>query len=620
LYDKDIDGVGFGLYVYYDLATQKITFTTGYSHYQFLNGFTVPQTFNIGEWINITVISGYDYDELIMNCESVLRQNKTPGVLPQANSNPFRIGRALGSFWYPFNGYIDDIKVYNRALTTEEILKLCNPNTTLVNDSICEGKTYNENGFSLPAQTIAGDFVHTLTLQSSQGCDSIVILHLTVKHDSVCNTCDSIIITVTNNLSDYVLCDNEQTSEIIFIGSFTNHEWKVENTSIQGLPTGVQTGNFGVYTLENKTNTPLEATIVITPYYVNNGLSCTGQDTSFQITVNPAPSLSNVLADDTLCDGAKTSPIVFTGVATDYEWIASGTVSGLPSGVQTGDFGEYTLTNKNAFEATSIVKVTPKYITVNTVCTGEEQLFKVVVYPHTSIDSITCNKPIMCEEDLLELKVSAKGVNLSYQWYHNNTLLSGETNDRYIELSTNRSHSGDYYVDVTGYCGTVKSITLWVDVRSDNVLVEKWHDVILADNSGYEYFGYQWYKDGNIIHGAIEQFYQEVGGLKGCYSVELTLVGGGKIKSCERCVDKTKSRKNLLIYPNPVSRGTLIHILLQEDNAKVELYTIAGKQIYQTPMNQGLFEMETDPLPAGIYILRLITTNGDIYNEKIIVY
>jgi gliding motility-associated-like protein len=53
---------------------------------------------------------------------------------------------------------------------------------TFINDTICQGESYNKYGFSLPPQTIAGtncDF--TLQLLTVQGCDSIVTLCLTVN-------------------------------------------------------------------------------------------------------------------------------------------------------------------------------------------------------------------------------------------------------------------------------------------------------------------------------------------------------------------------------------------------------------------------------------------------------
>jgi hypothetical protein len=70
-----------------------------------------------------------------------------------------------------------------------------------------------------------------------------------------------------------------------------------------------------------------------------------------------------------------------------------------------------------------------------------------------------------------------------------------------------------------------------------------------------EYIGYQWYKDGKIINGATNQFYQEIGGLNGCYSVELRLKAGGRMRSCERCAYKT-TKSGISVYPNP-TKGQL---------------------------------------------------------------
>jgi hypothetical protein len=69
----------------------------------------------------------------------------------------------------------------------------------------------------------------------------------------------------------------------------------------------------------------------------------------------------------------------------------------------------------------------------------------------------------------------------------------------------------------------------------------------------------------------------------------------------------------------------LIHVFLQDGNANdytinVELYTIEGKRVYKKQANQNIFAIETNRLSAGIYILKLVTANGQIYNEKIVLY
>ena len=63
------------------------------------------------------------------------------------------------------------------------LLLTVNPvSAELVEASVCEGEGYDENGFSvLPQETIGeSELTRTLNLQSGQGCDSTVTLHLSV--------------------------------------------------------------------------------------------------------------------------------------------------------------------------------------------------------------------------------------------------------------------------------------------------------------------------------------------------------------------------------------------------------------------------------------------------------
>ena len=52
-------------------------------------------------------------------------------------------------------------------------------NTIAIQDNICEGNTYDLNGFSIPADT-AGTFIYSRVLGSNNGCDSVLQLTLTV--------------------------------------------------------------------------------------------------------------------------------------------------------------------------------------------------------------------------------------------------------------------------------------------------------------------------------------------------------------------------------------------------------------------------------------------------------
>jgi hypothetical protein len=56
-------------------------------------------------------------------------------------------------------------------------------NTTYINDTICLGEIYTENGFNA---NIAG--IYCKILQNINNCDSVIVLFLTVKHVGECET------------------------------------------------------------------------------------------------------------------------------------------------------------------------------------------------------------------------------------------------------------------------------------------------------------------------------------------------------------------------------------------------------------------------------------------------
>lgn len=91
-----------------------------------------------------------------------------------------------GKFYYQ-NGFFEHMSgIHTRYLQTTEgcdsIINLhltVNPNfTDTIYDQICQGEVYSENGFNFSVDTSG---LYSLNLQSINGCDSIINLHLTVK-------------------------------------------------------------------------------------------------------------------------------------------------------------------------------------------------------------------------------------------------------------------------------------------------------------------------------------------------------------------------------------------------------------------------------------------------------
>ena len=146
--------------------------------YSYMDCQTTPK------WAHYVAIA--DGRHLSIYCNGVLAAdtiNEQSISFHDANGRDLMIGiYDMGSpFWYPFNGKIDDIALYNRALSEEEIQllyggyvdpaeELCISDTIDAFGSIVwHGNTYSESG----------DYV----LRTANGCDTIYRLHLII-HDN----------------------------------------------------------------------------------------------------------------------------------------------------------------------------------------------------------------------------------------------------------------------------------------------------------------------------------------------------------------------------------------------------------------------------------------------------
>ena len=96
-----------------------------------------------------------------------------------ANTYDMHIGIEGGYSWNPRDGKLDDIAIYNRAISAQEVSQLFGQfydiqiDTTFVAVETCGSYTWNGVSY-----TESGDYTQTFT--SSNGCDSVVTLHLTI--------------------------------------------------------------------------------------------------------------------------------------------------------------------------------------------------------------------------------------------------------------------------------------------------------------------------------------------------------------------------------------------------------------------------------------------------------
>ncbi len=189
--------------------------------------------------------------------------------------------------------------------------------------------------------------------------------------------------------TDVVACNSESISAINFTGasvSGTTYAWTNDNTVIGLAASG--NGNISTFNATNTTDTPISATITVTP--TANG--CTGTQQTFTITVNPTATFtqpSNIIA----CNEDIISEIVFEGntvTNTTYNWTNNNTAIGLPAS-GTGNIASFTATNNGTAPIVAEITVTP----IANNCEGTPQTFTINVNPTIVIEfeliPVTCN-------------------------------------------------------------------------------------------------------------------------------------------------------------------------------------------------------------------------------------
>ena len=100
-----------------------VVHTDGVAHQHSLYSTTAIQT---GQWVHIAGVWNSPNLEIYINGVLADIQNIGTGTLRTGTTNPSIIGAAkdVPTIMDPFNGQIDDVRLYNRALTSEEIATL----------------------------------------------------------------------------------------------------------------------------------------------------------------------------------------------------------------------------------------------------------------------------------------------------------------------------------------------------------------------------------------------------------------------------------------------------------------------------------------------------------------
>jgi Secretion system C-terminal sorting domain/Ig-like domain CHU_C associated len=245
---------------------------------------------------------------------------------------------------------------------------------------------------------------------------------------------DTFLITVNPTIgvrviANQVVCNGSPTTAVNFGGrsravAVTVYNWTNNTPSIGLAASG--TGNIPSITAINNGNAPVTATIVVTPNYTNNGVSCDGTPRTFTITVNPTATVDTV-ANQIVCNGANATAINFSsptlGGTIVYDWTNNNTNIGLATS-GTDSIASFTATNTGTTPDTATIIVTPTFTNGGRTCTGTARTFKIIVNPTATVNAISniaaCNGSVVAA---VTPSSPNTGGTVTYAWVNNNTAI-----------------------------------------------------------------------------------------------------------------------------------------------------------------------------------------------------
>ncbi len=112
--------------------------------------------FDTCEWIHFVVVVNNDKLQMYFNGRKTLDQSINPADFTNANTQDLYIGSMDGGSWYPFKGKIDDVNIYNVALTQAQVTTLMGSyrsplavNNTITLDSLVSNMACGSNNGSI---------------------------------------------------------------------------------------------------------------------------------------------------------------------------------------------------------------------------------------------------------------------------------------------------------------------------------------------------------------------------------------------------------------------------------------------------------------------------------------
>ena len=171
--------------------------------------------------------------------------------------------------------------------------------------------------------------------------------------------------------------------------------------------------------------------------------------------------------------------------------------------------------------------------------------------------------------------------------------------------------------DGTGCYAEEEALTFEIPYPSD-IIVQKWNDVLAVlsseYNGGYEFSGYQWYRNGEPMEGETRPYYYAKPYLRSTdtYAVLLERASDGlKLQSCGVKRKGYPKELSLELAPNPTSAGGEVQVSVDgkpEAEGTVEVFDGTGRPVYERAFRRS-HTLHADWQP-GSYVVRVRDGKG----------
>ena len=454
--------------------------------------------------------------------------------------------------WNYFQGNLDEIRFYNRALSANDVTRLAQSfgfafsglfdqsacsNTPVVMQSQSVGSglsyTWKKNGVAL-SNTANVHGTDSIALVINQlGANDPGYYQCQVSKQCLSIVSDSIRLiniipaTVVNQPQHMASCAGGTASVSLNAnGTSLTYQWKRANGT--NMANGANTSGVNSATL---TISNLSAADTGTFYCVISNTCRTDSTQPARISLNNGLQIIRQPSNTNACMSSNTFlSVATTDPGATYTWRKNGiTISGS--------------NNDTLFlNAVSVNDAAQYSVIINSICgTDTSMAAGLTVNTATAITTQPVNKGL-CGTSGFSLQVMATGVNLTYQWKKNGANINGANATVYSIATSLPSDTGNYTVTVTGDCGTPVTSTV-AQVRLSNPLtitLQPINQVTICPGNNYinltvagtgSITRYQWYRNGiaiqnqNFVTGATSNQLQFLNSTLGPGKYTCTLFG-----------------------------------------------------------------------------------------------